>query len=592
MVPSSRLRRPSPRALLLTAAGALVVAAAAYAAFEVTLAGDIDAARERAELRLGSFESTLEMIVERYRFLPTVVAQAREVRAVLRAPDDPLAVAAANAHLSRLEDSAAADELFVMNPEGRILAAGNWWSLETLVGADRSQRPYFAGAIARGSARMYAVGLTTNLPGYFLAQRVDDGDTMLGVAVAKVSLGELEAIWWRSGEEIAVVDEAGTVLLSTRPDWRFRQLADGEDAVLARRDRWRGAERVTFAGGDPEGAAILDAIRLPSHDWRLLYFTPFTEVTGRALTMAVLAALLAGGLLLAGLAGWQRRRANLAVARAAKVLERRVAERTTELRAVNARLEAEVAERRRAEVGLVQAAKLASLGQTMAGIAHEISQPIAALRTSAASLKIVAARDAARPGGGGPEGAERIARTIASMAGMIDRLAALTDHLRSFARKDTAGVAPVDPLAAVDAALGLLAHRLEADGVTVERHGPRHGLVVAANPIRLEQVFVNLLANALDAMEASAVRRLTIAVEAGADAVDIAVSDTGAGMPAEVIAQLFDPFFTTKEAGRGLGLGLSISAGIVAEIGGRIAVASVPGTGTTFTVHLPRAAAG
>jgi two-component system, NtrC family, C4-dicarboxylate transport sensor histidine kinase DctB len=159
--------------------------------------------------------------------------------------------------------------------------------------------------------------------------------------------------------------------------------------------------------------------------------------------------------------------------------------------------------------------------------------------------------------------------------------------LRMFARKETGTRSAVALAPVIDNALRLLQYRIDHEHIEVVRVVPAEPLYSFANPIRLEQVVVNLLSNAIDAMQASERRLLRIAVgRDGAGAV-IEVTDTGAGIAAEHVKSLFDPFFTTKETGEGLGLGLSISYGIVREFGGDILVDSVPGRGSTFKVVIP-----
>ncbi|MFN4211413.1 MAG: sensor histidine kinase, partial [Devosia sp.] len=347
-------------------------------------------------------------------------------------------------------------------------------------------------------------------------------------------------------------------------------------------DRWlsRGAEFALLAGNDPEtsGYFILQELRLPKHGWRLLAFTPLAPLYGGAWTMAAAAGLGAAALLLIVVLLVQRRRIIAQRLADHERLEQRVAERTEDLHIANAALREEIADRIRAEkaereaqAGLVQAAKMASLGQALAGVAHEVSQPVAALTTHIASARLVAAQK---------QDAD-IGSILSTMDRVVDRLAALTGHLKTFARKETRIEMQADLGSVLANALDLVDHKLRAFGIDVEY--TRH----RGNPVHLEQVFINLIANAADAMEHTAIRVLSIGIRAGGRNVEIAVSDTGSGIPEGELANLFDPFYSTKEAGRGLGLGLSISYGLVRDIGGAITVASVPGKGSTFTVRLP-----
>ena len=197
-----------------------------WGAYELALASALDQAGEQAKRRLALFDRTLEAIIERFHFLPSAIALAPEARGILMAPTHSAARETANGYLSRLNDAAGASELFVLSVKGDVLAASNWWAYDSLVGRDFSFRPYFEEAMRTGTARFYAVGVATGVAGYFLAERVESPDGTIGVAVAKVNLGEIEANWWRSGELIAIIDHNDVAILSTRPDWRYRPLRD------------------------------------------------------------------------------------------------------------------------------------------------------------------------------------------------------------------------------------------------------------------------------------------------------------------------------------------------------------------------------
>jgi len=599
---------PTRRRALATGAAALFIAAAGWAAFELSLASAITASSTEAQRRLDLFDRTLEAMIERFHYLPSTIAQAAESRAILQQSGSDAAEDAANGFLSKLNETAGADELFVMDTKGSVVAASNWWTLDSLVGQDFSFRPYFAEAMFDGAAKFYAFGLATSVPGYFLSQRIDGPDGPLGVAVAKINLGEIEANWWRSGELIAILDANNIAILSTRPDWRYRPLQSidtalapniasdlryGENGILnsgIAADIWpsRGARLAFIDGTDPEasGYFILDEQRLPIHGWQLVSFTPLAPLFRAAWTGAAAAALAAAALVLLAVLLWQRRRLLHARLAQNERLEQHVAERTEDLHVTNEQLRAEIADRIRAErdrqsaeEGLVQAAKLAGLGQTLAGVAHEISQPVSALSTHLASAKFLAAQ----------KGDEQIGGILASMDKVLDRIAGLTGHLRTFSRKETQTAMQADIASVIANALDLVDHRLKATGVDVDYQRPRTPLTVIGNPVHLEQVLVNLFANAADAMETTPLRLLSITLTPSDRRLDITVTDTGEGIEPAEIANLFDPFYTTKAAGKGLGLGLSISYGLVRDIGGAITVSSNPGKGTRFTVTLPLA---
>ena len=599
------------RQLVVGGSSLVLVMLVGWVTFELALTAAISDTGDQARRRLALFERTLEAIIERYHYLPVAISQARETRAALETPEDPQAVEAANGFLSKLNETAGAGEIFLMEDNGSVVAASNWWTLTSLVGTNYSFRPYFADAMRYGRAEYYAFGMSTSVPGYFLSQRVDGPDGPLGVAVTKINLGEIEATWWRSGELIGILDPNEVVILSTRPDWRYRPLEtiprsrvgaissqqrygdNGIDNTGLITARWmsRGGQFAYLAGTDPEasGYFLLQELRLPKHGWRLTSFTPLGPLYATAWTSTAAAALGAAALLLIVMLLVQRQRIVAQRLADHERLEQRVAERTEDLHVANEALREEIAERIRAEKaeraaqhGLVQAAKMASLGQALAGVAHEVSQPVAALTTHLASARLIAGRHADAD----------ITTILGTMDKVVDRLAALTGHLKTFARKETRVEMQADLATVIANALDLVDHKLKAFGIDVEYRRHRGAIAVSGNPVHLEQVLINLMANAADAMEHSAVRVLSLGIAQTARCVEVSVSDTGSGIAPADLANIFDPFYSTKQAGRGLGLGLSISYGLVRDIGGAITVDSRPGKGSTFTVRLPLAHSG
>jgi C4-dicarboxylate-specific signal transduction histidine kinase len=594
------------RQLILAGAALALVLGIGWAAFELALAGAITSAGQQADRRLALFDRTLEAIIERFHYLPSSMALAAETHAILADPANPETRETANGFLSKLNDTAGAGELFIMATDGNVVAASNWWAYDSFVGENLGYRPYFEEAMRDGDAKFYAVGTVTGVAGYFLTRRIDGPDGPIGVAVTKINLGEIEANWWRSGELIGIVDVNNVTILSTRPDWRYRPLVvvnPGDASRIAEQRRYgtsgmgdtpiaadiwpsRGTQFAYIAGDDPEasGLFIVDELRLPTHQWRLVSFTPTGPLFRDAWTAAAAAALGASALLLIVVLLIQRRRIVAQRLADHERLEARVAERTEDLHVSNEALREEIADRIRAEkaereaqYGLVQAAKMASLGQALAGVAHEVSQPVAALTTHIASAKLIAARS----------NDADIAGILGTMDKVVDRLAALTGHLKTFARKETRVEAQADLNTVIANALDLVDHKLKAFGIDVEYRRHRGKLAVMGNPIHLEQVLINLVANAADAMEHTPIRVLSIGLKKHERSVEVSVADTGSGIEAAELANLFDPFYSTKEAGRGLGLGLSISYGLVRDIGGAISVESRPGKGSIFTVRLP-----
>lgn len=626
---AARLPRASQAAKAL--AFAALVVAGAWTAYRYAERAETSAMIERATHRLDIDESTLKGELTRYDYLPALLSLNPDIALLLRHPHDAALISRVNHYLADVTTDSQAAAIYVLDLHGTTLAASNWNQPITFVGQNFSYRPYFINALNNGTGRFYGLGSTSRLPGYFYAARIDADGRQLGVVATKISLDPIEALWKRGDETVLVADGNGVVFLSSFAAWKYRTLHPLSAAARARIDAKRqyggpgaladiglvprrrlspDAEIDAISPGDPLAASepatqrnefVVVNRTVSGTDWRIMSLTDIAPARKSARYAALVAAL---GLSLATIVALyllQRRKViaqRLAMRetleRMNDELERKVARRTGALARANKSLRSEIAEHKRTEATLkatleelVQAGKMALIGQMSAGITHELNQPLAALRTLSDNALLFLQR-------GRRDEAENNLRII---AGLIERMGTITAQLRRFSRKAPAELAPVDVERAVANALFLVELRLRKENVEVVRNAldtstPEQRLVLGdAN--RLEQVLVNLFANALDAMVDSAVRRLTITV--CADETDdaftkITVTDTGPGIPEAARPRLFEPFFTTKAPGAGLGLGLAISAGIVREFGGTLkAEATATTVGASFTLRLRRA---
>src|SRR6185295_14519873 len=337
--------------------------------------------------------------------------------------------------------------------------------------------------------------------------------------------------------------------------------------------------------GDNDATYLYQTLALPEFGWTIHRFADLAVVQTDQRDGAIIGGAVSALILSLLLYVAQRQRAYLAAKQAGARLQSEVAERTRELRDANALLQTEVDERRRTEARLratqnelVQAGKLAALGQMSAAIAHEVNQPLAALRTFMASTRIFAQRGDAK----------KIIKNLDLIDGLAERMASITNHLKTFARKSEPGrPEPVAVARAVEGALFLIESQITAAGVRIDRD-IQPDVWVSGYAVQLEQVLVNLIRNALDAVGDAKRPAIEIAVRASDETVRIAIADNGPGVPSEVIDRIFDPFVTTKPVGKGLGLGLSITYGIVQDFRGRIHASDRPQGGAEIVIELPR----
>ncbi|MEQ8813957.1 MAG: ATP-binding protein [Thalassobaculum sp.] len=549
------------------------------------------AAQSRATLDL--YVANLRGRLDKFRAQPTLVAEHPVTRALFETPEpDPAAIAAANRLYVRTARVIGASDVYVMDASGTTIAASNWDDRPTFVGQNFAYRPYFIEAMQGRLGRFFALGTTSNRRGYYFAFPVRRAGEVVGALAVKVDVEEMERVWHRRDDHVLVLDDTRMVFMSDRQDWLYRPLgalSDGERARLSETRRYDRVDRPPLPVQEAAVAAAAPVVTLgreaadrfmrleadmPDAGWTVVMLAS----TAAADTRIVAFTLIAGVALLALSGAWwasvQRRRtmrekleleerSRVALERAAADLERRVEERTADL--ATARDE------------LVQAEKMAALGQMLTGLGHELNQPITAIRSYADNtLKLLAA--------GRMQAVQDNLRTIADVTERANRL---IRHLKSFARKGrlTLGTTPL--VGVVQSALQLVAHQARDSGVAIRVGSGISGTAVNADPVRLEQVFVNLLTNALDAVAGGRERWIVIDAVASGDVVEITVADSGPGIPAERRDRVFEPMYTTKEPGAGLGLGLTISYSIMQDMGGTLAVIEPQGrAGAVFRLTL------
>ena len=576
-LPAGRLR-PAPT-LLLTALTAALVAGGALLGYRLAERTGETQLVAVANERLALYAATLEAELARFAYLPSLVATQTEVQALLARPDDPALRQQASRTLARVGVRAGASEVLLLSADHTVLARSDGQP-----SADATLPPLLAAALRSGTPEFFAVDPPLASTRYHFVHELQQGGVVRGRVLVGISLAPLEATWVDLGlrsqsERLLVVDEQGRVVLSSVPGWRYRRFNPPLDAVDAPQDA--PALRLPVLRAIEPG---VDLVQAPAIDGApaaryIAQAQPIVPLAVRLVALSDPAALqrnaqtaawggAAGGALVSLLLLYllHRRRAlrqlfqaRNALQQAHDQLERQVDERTAELRRANEELTRQIAQREQAEDELLQAGKLAVLGQMSAGISHEINQPLTALRAlSSNALRLLAHGRT-----------EVVADNLKAIDEMADRMGRIIQQLKSFARKDVLSFGPVALDTALHNVLLMLSHRLQAEPVELQLLVPE-GLQVRAELNRLEQVLLNLLGNALDAVAGRQVRRLRVCARPQGPRVHIEVDDSGPGLDDAQMARLFEPFFTTKPAGQGLGLGLVISAKIVREFGGTL----------------------
>lgn len=570
--------------------------------------------------QLDLYATGIESELAKYESLPSMLELDEEIFATLKKPDDAELRAKANRTLLNLKVRAGSLAIRLMDPRGVVLASSDWLESGSLVGRDLSSTDFYKQALQSGRARTFVAESTRGAPEYEFAHTMTRRGQVVGVVAVRVSLESIESTWieYAAGsqsEKLLVIDDNGVIIMSSNPAWRYKTMAalpPERREALMRGGRYSsapleplplaverplefGSRLVRLRGQDPnKGDAdagelyIAEEQKMSRPGWQLMTLSSTANVRRDAWHNAIVGAAIGT---LVGLLGHylvQRRRviaqllaARADIQRANEELETRVQARTMELLEANEALIGEIAKHklteqnlRAAQDELVQSSRLAVLGQMSAGITHEINQPLQALRALSDNCRQLL--KAGRTDG--------VDFNLGLIADLTDRMGRITKQLKAFARKGPVHHDSVRLAGAVANVLELLCARIRAEHVAVEVD-VAEGLRVACDSHRLEQVLLNLFSNALDAMKDRGFRSLGIAAEVAGDRVRVRITDTGTGLPDEVLNQLFKPFFSTKPPGEGLGLGLVISSSIVRETGGTLRGYNLPG-GAAFEFDL------
>ncbi|WP_168206502.1 ATP-binding protein [Labrenzia sp. PHM005] len=545
---------------------------------------DEDGVDRKAAERLTLYRQTIVGEYQKYRYLPYMIA--RDPRATasigLGQPAE-----SANRFLEEMAANSGADLLYVMNAEGTTVAASNWQKPLSLVGRNYGFRPYFKAAMRGEEGQFFAIGLTTGRPGLFLARPTPVEGEPVGVAVVKVDTRDLETAWAEGGELVFATDADGVIFLSSRPDWRYRTLADlppETRAAIASSQKYAKETLKPVSGQPVTGQKQLtidrQTFRHNSTDvgllgWKLHFLVPVEETHNSALPIwaVTLTLCLFYAVIVLGLRGRRLRKASALLR-----------QESADLKDLNQRLVGEIKERRRvehalleAQRGLARSNRLAAVGEMSAAVVHELSQPLSALRMFVAGTrKFLEKGDT-----------QTAAENLQEIDSLQTRMTSLTQELKRFARPGESRIENVDLRESIQAAEKIARPRFEETGVLLKIDMPVTPLIVETAPLRIEQILVNLLRNAADAAADKDDGVVQLRVEETGTSVLIRVLDNGPGIPIGLRERIFDPFFSTKTNSEGMGLGLAISMRIAEDLGGELSVSGNRPKGAVFELKVP-----
>jgi len=529
-----------------------------------------ESTRNRAELRIALYSGNLLAELRQNAIVPQLLSRDPALIEALTRSDYSLST---QRLISFVEEIGAAS-LMLYDIDGRTVAATD----RNRLGASHRQEAYFVDALRSNSTVFSVIPRDTGGYRFFYSRRIQEGGANLGVIAAEVDLQRFERAWAGISDAVIVTDSTGDIIMATEPRWRGLT----ESEALSNQTPQSAIERAIKATADwtalpadayLQGEAVMRlSSRIPFRGWRITSYTTYASV--REKVNGVLALEVMGFAILLALTFYALSRRT---AGRAALFQRESAE----LRALNAALQREVAERKRvqqtlavAEQTLEQSSKLAALGEMSAAVSHELNQPLAAMKTYLAGARLLMQRN-------------RLEEALASFGridDLIERMGAITRQLKSYARKGQQQFSPFDMGEALASALSMMEPQLRQRQVQINRILPAEPVQVMGDRMRIEQVLVNLLRNALDATKSERNPTVEIILSAGETAT-LTVRDNGPGI--EDLDSLFEPFYTTKQPGDGVGLGLAISSGIVSDLGGRLTARNGQHGGAVFEMQLP-----
>jgi len=579
----------------------LVVFLALLSTYYIARTSAKDKLQQGVEIQLQQLVNELEIILGRHAYLPALIADDQTIIDFMGLQSNPKStdddesqeaqLSRINASLELTNNTSGASSIFLMRMDGMTVAASNWFSPNSFIGKNFAFRPYFQQAKQNILGRYYGIGTVSGERGYFFARAIHRHEKMIGVVVVKIAMDDIEFTWGVGSMDFMVTDKQGVIFLSSQDKWNLHSLLplsnEQKNQILMGR-RYANKDIQPFENSKLDLARQkFQSISINNKNYEMLtknmilanwdvrVLAAHSNMKQAISTAMIVGSLLISLLTLLTIALWraqqQRKRYQL---QATDELEKKVVKRTKALK--------------QSQEDLIQAAKMAALGQLSAGITHEINNPLTAIRSYADNARQFLKKDRL----------DMVESNLAEITSLTESMEAITKQLKSFSRKSKGQFAPVLLGQAINNALAIVNPKLLSSSVTCHWDVSDHGAnkSVLADEIWLGQILVNLLTNAISATQGNeqrgASREIWISIKAGdASRTCILIKDNGSGIEANTLPHIFEPFFTTKPSSKGLGLGLSISFNLAKDMNGSLVAHNTNGnknTGASFMLCLPK----
>ncbi|QBG34490.1 sensor histidine kinase [Litorilituus sediminis] len=566
---------------------------------------------QQSSQQLASLVSYIENILGRFEKIPEVLSKHPLLAQVLTSPDDQSNVIRLNQLLAEIRTMTQASDIYLINSAGITVSASNYQLDTSFIGMDFTFRPYFQQAMQGGLSRYYAVGLSSAKRGFYYAYPVIAQGDIVGVIALKISIAQIEQQYKKTlltdSFNFLIVAPDDVVFISDREEWRLKtigELSASKRAKIIAAKRYTDKSITALNVSDisnhylPKGldSKLLQISSkhkqeqvfamqtlMKAANWQVHLWSSLAPIKKQRALLIILSA--CGYLLVVFLLLFANERLKNArrLKQSQQLLEQKVKERTADLSASNVKLLEEIAQRKQAQTQvekmqeeLIQSEKLAVIGSMSAGINHEINQPLTALRSYSENALAYQERNMT----------DKVKKNLTLIVGLVDRLSDIVSQFNSFSKKSTGVASLVNVHASIMAALSIVKHQAKTASVKLTLAPCSEELHIFGDAVRFEQVLVNLLSNAIQALSEQEDKQVTISTYENNALVFIEIRDNGPGILADNIDRIFEAFFTTKE-NFGLGLGLSISHRIIESMQGQLKVSNHQEGGAVFTISLP-----
>ncbi len=559
-----------------------------------------DKLQVNSQQQLDQFVSHLDARLARFQFIPQLISKNMILVELLKQPDSSPRIDLVNHFLEDINNIIGASDTYLMNAQGLTLAASNWQEEQTFNNRNFNFRPYFIEAMKGKLGRYFALGSTSGERGYYFAYPIIYASQNLGVIVVKMDLANIESNWSNRKIQFIVSDPEGITFITTQPSWLYQSIKPLSTETLQQihqSKRYMGVNIKTMDinilrsissnsniirinnGTEKSNNEYFTIQKNISHaGWDVMIMAPLSELRKNQLNTTIVLFLII--ILFTLIFFLVRQRLKRQHERehfqqeAQKQLEHQVSVRTTDLMH-------EIDERKRTEQmlretqdELIQTAKLAVLGQMSASISHELNNPLAAIHSYTDNARKFLSLNKYI----------QVDENLCRIVQLTKRMSKISSQLKFFSRKSSQHMEIVTIQKVIESAIEIVSHKYKKSNSVIQIQSHIADLKTRADIIQLEQILINLINNAMQAIENLNHGKVIIHIERLNQWALIHVDDNGQGIELKNIDKIFDPFFTTKKTG--LGLGLSISARIMDIMNGRLSACNLPTGGARFTISL------